>query len=133
MKYIFIRCYYVLTVDPCINIARVAARVMAGGHDVPQMLLRGVPVLSGEAGRLASQETLYCANDGHEASLIEHEKRPPPTPNWVSTEGVYSFCGYSRDRIKYTPQYRKYGSLPHSGNPSLRLFSAGPSPINCRV
>ncbi len=32
----FIRCYYVLTVDPCINVARVAARVMAGGHDVPR-------------------------------------------------------------------------------------------------
>lgn len=32
----FIRCCYVLTVDPCINIARVAARVMAGGHDAPK-------------------------------------------------------------------------------------------------
>lgn len=32
----FIRCYYVLTVDPCINIARVASRVSAGGHGVPE-------------------------------------------------------------------------------------------------
>ena len=31
----FIRCYYVLTADPQINIARVASRVSAGGHDVP--------------------------------------------------------------------------------------------------
>lgn len=31
----FIRCYYVLTVDPAINLARVQARVMSGGHDVP--------------------------------------------------------------------------------------------------
>ena len=31
----FIRCYYVLTADPFINVARVASRVSAGGHDVP--------------------------------------------------------------------------------------------------
>ena len=31
----FIRCYYVLTADPQINVARVASRVDAGGHDVP--------------------------------------------------------------------------------------------------
>lgn len=31
----FIRCYYVLTADSQINVARVAARVSAGGHDVP--------------------------------------------------------------------------------------------------
>lgn len=31
----FIRCYYVLTADPQINVARVASRVFAGGHDVP--------------------------------------------------------------------------------------------------
>lgn len=31
----FIRCYYVLTADPQINVARVASRVAAGGHDVP--------------------------------------------------------------------------------------------------
>lgn len=31
----FIRCYYVLTVSPCINVARVSGRVSAGGHDVP--------------------------------------------------------------------------------------------------
>ena len=32
----FIRCYYVLTVDPMINIFRVRVRVEAGGHDVPE-------------------------------------------------------------------------------------------------
>ena len=32
----FIRCYYVLTVDPLINIYRVKARVAAGGHSVPE-------------------------------------------------------------------------------------------------
>ena len=32
----FIRCYYVLTVDPMINVARVKSRVSAGGHDVPE-------------------------------------------------------------------------------------------------
>lgn len=32
----FIRCYYVLTADPMINIFRVKARVEAGGHDVPE-------------------------------------------------------------------------------------------------
>lgn len=31
----FIRCYYVLTVDPAINRARVQSRVASGGHDVP--------------------------------------------------------------------------------------------------
>jgi predicted ABC-type ATPase len=31
----FVRCYYVLTADPLINIARVQSRVAAGGHDVP--------------------------------------------------------------------------------------------------
>lgn len=31
----FIRCYYVLTIDPQINAARVLSRVSAGGHDVP--------------------------------------------------------------------------------------------------
>ena len=32
----FIRCYYVLTADPVINITRVATRVATGGHDVPK-------------------------------------------------------------------------------------------------
>ena len=32
----FIRCYYVLTVDPLINISRVQSRVESGGHDVPK-------------------------------------------------------------------------------------------------
>lgn len=31
----FIRCYYILTVDPMINVFRVQARVEVGGHDVP--------------------------------------------------------------------------------------------------
>lgn len=31
----FIRCYYVLTVDPYINVYRVKSRVAEGGHDVP--------------------------------------------------------------------------------------------------
>lgn len=32
----FIRCYYILTADPMINIWRVKSRVEAGGHDVPE-------------------------------------------------------------------------------------------------
>ena len=32
----FIRCYYILTADPMINVFRVRARVEAGGHDVPE-------------------------------------------------------------------------------------------------
>lgn len=32
----FIRCYYVLTADPLINVYRVRSRVEAGGHDVPE-------------------------------------------------------------------------------------------------
>ena len=32
----FIRCYYVLTIDPMINVYRVKARVASGGHDVPE-------------------------------------------------------------------------------------------------
>ena len=32
----FVRCYYVLTVDPRINVYRIQARVAAGGHDVPE-------------------------------------------------------------------------------------------------
>ena len=31
----FIDCYFVLTVDPAINIGRVKTRVQTGGHDVP--------------------------------------------------------------------------------------------------
>lgn len=32
----FIRCYYILTADPIINIYRVKSRVAEGGHDVPE-------------------------------------------------------------------------------------------------
>lgn len=32
----FIRCYYILTADPAINVFRVKSRVEAGGHDVPE-------------------------------------------------------------------------------------------------
>lgn len=32
----FIRCYYVLTADPAINVWRVKSRVESGGHDVPE-------------------------------------------------------------------------------------------------
>ena len=35
-KGFFIRCYYVLTCDPKINVGRVLSRVCAGGHDVPE-------------------------------------------------------------------------------------------------
>ena len=31
----FIKCFYVLTSDPMINVSRVLSRVEAGGHDVP--------------------------------------------------------------------------------------------------
>lgn len=31
----FIRCYYVVTIDPAINIQRIKTRVAAGGHSVP--------------------------------------------------------------------------------------------------
>ncbi len=31
----FIRCYYILTADPMINVFRVQSRVASGGHDVP--------------------------------------------------------------------------------------------------
>ena len=31
----FIKCYYMLTADPAINVARVKLRAMSGGHDVP--------------------------------------------------------------------------------------------------
>lgn len=32
----FIRCYYILTADPIINVWRVKSRVDSGGHDVPK-------------------------------------------------------------------------------------------------
>lgn len=32
----FIKCIYVLTADPMINVMRVKSRFAAGGHDVPQ-------------------------------------------------------------------------------------------------
>lgn len=32
----FVRCYYILTEDPIINVFRVKARVLLGGHDVPK-------------------------------------------------------------------------------------------------
>lgn len=32
----FIRCYYILTADPMINVWRVRARVESGGHNVPE-------------------------------------------------------------------------------------------------
>lgn len=31
----FVRCYYILTEDPIINVFRVKSRVLLGGHDVP--------------------------------------------------------------------------------------------------
>lgn len=36
----FIRCIYVLTVDPVINVARVKERVLSGGHGVPEDKIR---------------------------------------------------------------------------------------------
>lgn len=36
----FIRCIYVLTVDPSINVVRVKARTLSGGHDVPEDKIR---------------------------------------------------------------------------------------------
>jgi len=36
----FIRCIYVLTIDPAINILRVRSRVESGGHDVPKDIIR---------------------------------------------------------------------------------------------
>ena len=35
-KGFFIRCYYILTIDPAINVQRVKSRVARGGHDVPE-------------------------------------------------------------------------------------------------
>ena len=32
----FIKCFYILTADPIINVARVKLRVLTGGHDVPE-------------------------------------------------------------------------------------------------
>lgn len=32
----FIKCFYVLTADPIINVARVKLRALTGGHDVPE-------------------------------------------------------------------------------------------------
>lgn len=32
----FVRCYYILTADPLINVYRVRNRVLSGGHDVPE-------------------------------------------------------------------------------------------------
>ncbi len=32
----FIRCYYIITANPEINVVRVSNRVLAGGHDVPK-------------------------------------------------------------------------------------------------
>ena len=35
-KGFFIRCYYVLTADPIVNVFRIKTRVATGGHDVPE-------------------------------------------------------------------------------------------------
>lgn len=32
----FIKCFYILTADPIINVARVKLRALTGGHDVPE-------------------------------------------------------------------------------------------------
>jgi len=32
----FIRCFYILTADPIINVERIKCRVLVGGHDVPE-------------------------------------------------------------------------------------------------
>ena len=37
----FVRCVYVLTSDPAINVTRVRAREMEGGHGVPEEKIRG--------------------------------------------------------------------------------------------
>lgn len=36
----FIKCIFVLTVDPSVNVARVAARVALGGHNVKEALIK---------------------------------------------------------------------------------------------
>lgn len=36
----FIRCIYILTADPSVNVARVKAREMVGGHGVPEEKIR---------------------------------------------------------------------------------------------
>jgi predicted ABC-type ATPase len=36
----FIRCIYILTVDPEVNVLRVRSRVASGGHDVPKDVIR---------------------------------------------------------------------------------------------
>ncbi len=36
----FIKCFFVLTVDPSVNVARVAARVAGGGHNVAEDKIR---------------------------------------------------------------------------------------------
>ena len=36
----FIKCVFVLTVDPLINVARVEARVASGGHDVDKRKIK---------------------------------------------------------------------------------------------
>lgn len=40
-KGFFIRCYYVLTADPIINVFRIKTRVATGGHDVPEEKIVG--------------------------------------------------------------------------------------------
>ena len=32
----FIKCFYILTADPIVNVARVKLRALSGGHDVPE-------------------------------------------------------------------------------------------------
>ena len=41
----FIRCFYILTADVNVNIARVKSRVENGGHDVPEDKIKFAPVM----------------------------------------------------------------------------------------
>ena len=87
----FIKCVYVLTVDPLINVARVKTRVDAGGHDVPRekivsrykKALANIPVLI----ELCDIMHVYDNSDEKVCRIIrKHKDELTIFPNDIWTE-----------------------------------------------
>ena len=67
----FVRVFFVGTSDPCINAARVAARVMGGGHTVPieKIVSRYVRSIANLAAAIRLSDRVYVYDNS-----VEHEE-----------------------------------------------------------
>ena len=91
----FVRVFFIGTKDPKINAARVAGRVMEGGHTVPieKIVSRYVRSMANLSGAIALADRVYVYDnsiDGKEASLCARtedgllRKVYASLPDWVA-------------------------------------------------